>query len=89
VKPSLYRLDIPHIVQKSLDKLQKQERYRIYSAALALKEEPRPHNVERLKSAKLWRIREGDYRIVYDIDDANKIITIVKIGHRREIYRGF
>jgi mRNA interferase RelE/StbE len=85
----LYRLDIPRAVQKSLDKLPTQERSRIYSAALHLKDAPRPHSVEKLKSAKLWRVREGDYRIVYDIDDANKIITIVKIGHRREIYRGF
>jgi mRNA interferase RelE/StbE len=85
----VYRLDIPHAVQKSLDKFQTQERSRIYSAALRLKDEPRPNNVERLKSVKLWRIREGDYRIVYDINDTDKIITIVKIGHRREIYRGF
>ena len=85
----MYRLDIPHAVQKSLDKFQTQERSRIYSVALRLKDEPRPNNVERLKSVKLWRIREGDYRIVYDINDTDKIITIVKIGHRREIYRGF
>jgi mRNA interferase RelE/StbE len=84
----VYKVDLPRSSQKSLDRLQAQERSRIYSVLLRLKDNPRPHNVEKLKSSGLWRIREGDYRIVYDIDDKNRIITVVRIGHRRDIYRG-
>ena len=44
--------------------------------------------MEKVIVTELWRIREGDYRIVYHINDTNKIITVVRIGHRRDVYRG-
>jgi mRNA interferase RelE/StbE len=84
----VYKVDLPRSSQKSLDRLQAQERSRICSVLLRLEDNPRPHNIEKLKSAGLWRIREGDYRIVYHIDDDEKIVTVVRIGHRRDIYRG-
>jgi mRNA interferase RelE/StbE len=85
----LYKLNLPKRVQKSLDKLNPQERLKIQLVLLKLKENPKPYDSQKLTSVPLWRIREGDYRIVYNIDEKEKAITVVRIGHRREIYRGF
>ncbi len=84
----MYKIELRRNARKALDKIQPQERSRILSALLELEQNPRPRGMEKVKGTELWRIREGDYRLVYDIDDARKIITVVKIGHRREIYRG-
>lgn len=53
----------------------------------ALAETPRPFGVKLMKGEeRFFRLRQGDYRIVYDIDEAARVVTIVKIGHRREVY---
>jgi len=55
---------------------------------LGLYEEPRPHNSKKLKgSGSKWRIRAGDYRVLYEIDDLQKIVKIYRIAHRKEVYR--
>jgi len=84
----VYRVELRRNARKSLDRLQEQERHRIISALLNLEQEPRPKGVEKIRRTELWRIREGDYRLVYHIDDEEKVITIVRIGHRRDVYRG-
>jgi mRNA interferase RelE/StbE len=53
----------------------------------ALQEQPRPAGCKKLAERKGWRIRFGNYRILYKIDDTNSTITIVEIGHRRDVYR--
>jgi mRNA interferase RelE/StbE len=83
----MYRIELRRKAQRSLDKLPKSDFTAIIEAVKNLAESPRPKGVEKIKSAGLWRIRYGDYRIVYSIDDDNKIIVILRIGHRREIYR--
>jgi mRNA interferase RelE/StbE len=83
----MYRIELRRKAQSSLDKLPKSDFTAIIEAVKNLAESPRPKGVEKIKSAGLWRIRYGDYRIVYSIDDDNKIIVILRIGHRREIYR--
>lgn len=47
----------------------------------------RPKGCQKLSTKELYRIRQGDYRIVYTVDDSEKTIIITKIGHRREVYR--
>jgi len=84
----VYRVELRRSVQKSLEKIQSQERSNIITALLELEKNPRPRGVEKVRGTELWRIREGDYRIVYSIDDFEKVITVVKIGHRRDVYRG-
>lgn len=84
----MYEVELRRNAKKSLDGLQTQERHRIISALLNLEQEPRPIGVEKVRGTGLWRIREGDYRLVYHIDDGEKIITVVRIGHRRDVYRG-
>ncbi len=54
----------------------------------ALADSPRPAGCKKLKGTeKTWRIRAGDYRVVYEIDDAARAVTIIKIGHRSDVYR--
>jgi len=52
-----------------------------------LGEEPRPPGCKKLTGREGWRIRIGDYRIIYEIDDARSVVTVLDIGHRRDIYR--
>lgn len=84
----MYKVELRRNVKKSLDRLQTQERHRIIPVLLNLEQEPRLTGVEKVRGTELWRIREGDYRLIYHIDDEEKIITVVRIGHRRDIYRG-
>ena len=75
--------------EKQLDELPTPLRRRITEAVEGLESKPRPHGVKKLTGAEnLWRIRVGDYRIVYTIEDDRLIVLVVKIGHRRKIYRG-
>ncbi|MDH7511725.1 MAG: type II toxin-antitoxin system RelE/ParE family toxin [Clostridiales bacterium] len=60
---------------------------RIVERIRSLAEEPRPHGCEKLSAQERYRIRQGDYRIVYSIDDDAKTIEVFKIGHRSEIYK--
>ena len=69
-------------------KLDDQMRRRINEALLSLEETPRPAGVVKLRGVENeWRIRVGDYRIVYEIDDDERLVTILRIRHRREAYR--
>ncbi len=71
-----------------MDRLQKQDSDRIHRALDGLMQNARPIGIEKLTGTELWRIRQGDYRIVYSINDSEKLIIVRRIGHRREIYRG-
>ena len=83
----MYRIELRRKTQRALDKLPKNDFNAIINALKGLAQAPRPRGVEKIKNAGLWRIRQGDYRIVYSIDDSQQLVTIVRIGHRREIYR--
>jgi len=85
----MYKIELRRKAQNSLDKLPKNDFEAIISDVRKLADNPRPKGVEKIKIAGLWRIRQGDYRIVYAIDDSQKLVTILRIGHRREIYRQF
>ena len=83
-----YEIIIKPSAEKSFSKLEKSQQIKIIKAIENLTINPRPQGFKKLKSlAELYRIRVGDYRIIYSIDDNVLIITIVKIGHRKEIYK--
>ncbi len=66
----------------------KVDRQRIVSRIAALATDPRPHGSEKLSGdAERYRVRQGDYRIVYAVDDATSMVQVVKVGHRRDVYR--
>jgi mRNA interferase RelE/StbE len=55
---------------------------------LGLYDNPRPHNSKKLSgAASKWRIRAGDYRILYEIDEPNKVVSVYRIARRKEVYR--
>ena len=83
----MYGIELRRKVQRSLDKLPKRDFDAVIDTVKGLANSPRPRGVEKIKSAGLWRVRQGDYRIVYSIDDKQQLITIARIGHRREVYR--
>jgi mRNA interferase RelE/StbE len=74
-------------VAKDLRPIPKKEVARILKRIEALKVIPRPPGVEKLSSQELYRIRQGVYRILYEIKNEELIIIVVKIGHRRDVYR--
>jgi mRNA interferase RelE/StbE len=82
-----YSLLIERRAQRSLSKIAEQDRDRIADAILRLANEPRPHGVKELSGRNGWRIRIGDYRILYEISDERLSILVMDVGHRREIYR--
>lgn len=60
---------------------------RIIAAIRSLAEEPRPSGVKKLTGREAWRIRVGNYRIIYEIHDQALIVLVVSIGHRQDVYR--
>ncbi len=83
-----YRIRIPRRVDKQIGKLQPHEQDRVDVSILALENEPRPPNVEKISdSTNTWRVRVGDYRIVFAVDDEAQVVDIVSVAHRREVYR--
>jgi mRNA interferase RelE/StbE len=72
---------------KELEALQIQDRRRIVSRIQALAEDCRPSGCQKLTGGDRYRIRQGVFRILYELDDAAGIVTVVKIGHRRDVYR--
>lgn len=73
---------------RQLRKLPKDALRRIRTATEHLRDEPRPEGAAKLAGTHdLWRIRVGDYRVVYTIADDVLVVTVVRVGHRREIYR--
>lgn len=82
-----YKLLIKRDVEKEIRNLPKADIGRIVKRILALPDNPRPDGCEKLKGEIGFRIRQGLYRVVYLVDDKDKAITIVKVGHRRDVYR--
>lgn len=83
----MYRILITKTASKELENLPTQVVNRIIPAIKNLGEDPRPSGAKKLKGGQdTWRIRIGDYRVVYAIDDAIRIVDIRKVGHRKDIY---
>jgi mRNA interferase RelE/StbE len=82
-----YFLEIKQSAQKELDALDDSLFARIDRRILALSDDPRPTGCTKLRGFKdQWRIRIGDWRVVYIIDDPAKLIRITRVAHRREVY---
>jgi len=83
----MYKVELRRRVQRALDKLPKTDFEAVVKGIKELAQTPRPRGIEKVKTTGLWRIRQGDYRIIYAIDDNQQLVTVVRIGHRREVYR--
>jgi mRNA interferase RelE/StbE len=85
-----YRLLIKPSAVKEIDAIEpKRDRQRVVARIQALADEPRPAGCEKLAgNAARLRLRQGNFRVVYAVDDSVRTVEIVKVGHRREVYRG-
>jgi mRNA interferase RelE/StbE len=82
-----YRIILPKVVQKQISKLPDRVRKNVLESLRNLQETPRPPNSLKMKNNQGYRLRIGEYRILYDIDDPSQTLTLRRVGHRREIYR--
>lgn len=83
-----YSIKISKSVQKQIDDLPNAIKGRILEKIKALETEPRPSGIVKLKNSEQeYRLRIGDYRVRYEIDDAKQTILILQCKHRREVYR--
>jgi mRNA interferase RelE/StbE len=78
---------LPRSVQKHVDRLPDEAAERILQRLATLETNPRPHDVKKLKGRDAWRIRVGDYRVLYEIHDRALQVVVISVGHRREVYR--
>jgi mRNA interferase RelE/StbE len=82
-----YAISILRRAQKELADLPVGACERVRDAVRALAQDPRPPGCLKLTGREGWRIRVGDYRVIYEIDDRQQTVTVLHIGHRRDIYR--
>jgi mRNA interferase RelE/StbE len=83
-----YQVLIERRAQKEILRLPSEITGRVAAAIDGLMTEPRPPNCKKLSGSRSqWRLRAGDYRILYEIDDRNKQVRVYAVGHRREVYR--
>lgn len=82
-----YRLLIKPSAVKELEAISRQDRLRIVARIQTLAGDPRPPGCEKLSGEDKYRLRQGDCRVVYLVDDDALEVTIFKVGHRREVYR--
>ena len=81
-----YEVLILRRAQKELADLPKADYERVRDAVTALGGNQRPAGCRKLVGREGWRLRAGNYRVIYEIDDAQKKITVLHIGHRRDVY---
>jgi mRNA interferase RelE/StbE len=82
-----YRLLIKPSAVKELEAVPTKDRRRLVARLRALSIDPRPSGCEKLSGHDLYRIRQGDYRLLYSIEDRALIILVIKVGHRGGVYR--
>lgn len=85
---SQYHVEVERTATKALKEIHRPDRVRLTKAIIELGTEPRPHGCLKMSGMdSLYRIKIGNYRIVYAIDDTIRVVNVTRVGHRREIYR--
>jgi mRNA interferase RelE/StbE len=85
-----YEIEFEPSAFKSFNKLNTQAQRMLQPVIEALASDPRPAGCEKLEGMiNAFRVRKGDYRIVYTVDDANDIVTVTRVRHRKDAYRRF
>jgi mRNA interferase RelE/StbE len=83
-----YDLLIKPSAVKEIERIsRKKDRQKVVSRIQALADDPRPPGTEKLAQQDRYRVRQGGYRIIYAVDDQAKTVLVVKVGHRRDVYR--
>jgi len=83
-----YRLLIKPSAVKDIEAIPlKRDRQRVVERIIELAENPRPSGVEKISGQDKYRVRQGRYRILYSIEDQDLLVQVVKVGHRKDVYR--
>ncbi len=83
-----YEIEISQTAEKQLKKLPSADQRRVGTAMLALREDPFPRGARKLSGYEdVFRIRVGRYRVLYSVSESTRIIIVLKVGHRKDIYR--
>lgn len=82
-----YEVEFKRSVDKDARSIPASDLKKILLKIDSLREDPRPPGSVKLTGEEYYRVRQGDYRIVYEIQDAKLVIVVIRIGHRREVYR--
>jgi len=82
-----YSVEIIARAEKEFLKLPVSAREKIHKQILSLEDNPRPFGCKKLKETEYYRLRSGDYRIIYSITDKIKAIKVLSIAHRKDVYR--
>jgi mRNA interferase RelE/StbE len=83
-----YDLRIKPSAGKEIERIpRKGDRKRVVSRIQALADDPRPQGCTKLSGSEQYRVRQGSYRVVYAVDDVEQVVLVVKVGHRRDVYR--
>jgi mRNA interferase RelE/StbE len=83
-----YRVELTRSAEKDLRRIDRSRVAAVYEALEGLSDAPRRHGSKKLVGAdRTYRIRVGDYRIVYEIDDDVLVVLVIRVAHRREVYR--
>ena len=83
-----YAVALSPAAEREWRKIERETRERVTTVLLALESDPRPPGVVKLQgAADRWRLRVGDHRVIYRVDDRAQSVTVLRIAHRREAYR--
>ena len=83
-----YRVEVRRSAAKEIESIgQTRERAQVYARIEALADDPRPPGATKLSGREGYRIRQGDFRILYTVNDREVVVEVVRVGHRRDVYR--
>jgi mRNA interferase RelE/StbE len=82
-----YRVEVATRARRDLERLAPSLLERIHPILIGLASEPRPSGSQKLVGLEAYRIRIGDHRVIYEIDDAARVVVVIRVRHRREVYR--
>ncbi|MBN8570063.1 MAG: type II toxin-antitoxin system RelE/ParE family toxin [Ignavibacteria bacterium] len=83
----MHRVRISAQAIKELNKLNQSDFHKIDDKILSLELNPKPMGCIKLQGANAYRVRVGDYRILYEVDEQNKVVDVFKVKHRKDVYR--
>ncbi len=82
-----YKIFVKKSAEKELRQIPAKDLSKVVEKLKSLAQNPRPHGVEKMEGGERYRLRQGDRRMIYLIDDAEKLVTVIKVGNRKEVYR--
>lgn len=85
---ALYQVELARSAEKDLRRIDRSRVASLFAAVEGLAEDPRPHGCKKLAGAdRTYRIRVGEYRVLYEIEDDVLVVLVIRVAHRREVYR--